>query len=565
MNTIGNQTGSPKSLGEAAANLKGTSGMSTGGKGASAAVGANVNAIRQTAQITGNMILSQMKPGSSFAGDIIDVCGNAIKLLLSGEKMLNATATDVRNLNIGDHIIFNVSSNNGSSVVIKPVKVNHFNTNMLLRALEAAEIPATEKNKNIIRAMMEHEMPIDKNSVMEMMKKVEVFKTENPQYIVSMEKHGIPLTQENLEQFGAYKGYEHRIMSQAETIANDIPSLLSEFSTTEDSGKAVSLAKGLINIFNDNLLHSNEVLEKNNFESNIKENVSLSLSEKLLTEPQMNDTKNLSEADALYLKSVGLIDDVIPQEIGMSTGITENTIKEPITLEQVIGNLETLKGDELKMFLECDEFKEFIKDKVERSFEININRLPTDGEEAKDMVKKLYENLDKKTEALLELLQHTGEGHSKLAQTASNMRNNMQFMQDLSQMASYIQLPVKFNEGKAHSELYVFNRKKGMPVDKDVITAFLHLDLDSLGATDINITLERKNITTQFSLSDEESIRIVEKNLYILKDRLEKKGYVTSFTVDTKATDNVDIPFDNMLETDKPQISIKRYSFDVRA
>ena len=543
MNTIGNQTGTGRSSSDAGLNLKGTSinissNASVGARGVGTRTVTNASAVRQTAQVTGNMILSQMKPGTSFAGDIIDVCGNAIKLLLSDEKMLSATATDTRNLNIGDHIIFNVSSNNGSSVVIKPVKVNHFNTNMVLRALEAAEIPATEKNKNIVRAMMEHEMPIDKNSVMEMMKKVEVYKTDNPEHIVAMEKHGIPLTQENVEQFGTYKSYEHRIMSQAETIANDIPQFLSELTLNSGDSKTVELAKGFIDIISQNLLYDNEV--------------------------QVENAQKFSDDDVTFLKSMGLMDEtIVSNESFVSDGLI-NIIKEPMTMEQVIRNLNLLKGDELKLFIESDDFKEFVKDKVERSFEININRFPVDGEETKEIVKKLYENLDKKTDAILELMQNFGESHNKIVRTVSDMRGNMQFMQDLSHMASYIQLPIKFNEGKAHSELYVFNRKKGMPVDKDVITAFLHLDMDRLGATDINITMEKHSVTTKFSLSDEKSMKIVEENLFILKDRLEKRGYIATFTVDT-SLESEDIPFDKVLETDKPQISIKRYSFDVRA
>lgn len=551
MNTIGNQTNT-RTTSESSVNLKGASAnVSTGGRGVTVT---NAGAIRQTAQITGNMILAQLKPGTNFSGDIIDVCGNAIKLLLSGEKMLNATATDAKNLNIGDHITFNVASNDGKSVVIKPVVVNHLNTNMLLRALEAAEMPMSEKNQNIVRAMMEHEMPIDKNSVMEMMKKVEVFKTDNPEHIVAMDKHGIPLTQENVEQFGAYKNYEHRIMSQAESMADDIPQMLSELTTGADEGKAVNLAKSLVNILNEAPLHQGEN-NVNATNADSQQNVEQMAGISAL------DTENLSDADMQFLKSMGMMEEGVVFEGNMS----EQSVKQPLSFEQVMHNLDTLKGEELKMFLDSDDFKTFIKDKIEKSFEININKLATEGEETKELVKKLYEILDKKTESMLELLNNAGEGQSKLAQTATNMRNNMQFMQDLSQMASYVQLPVKFNESKAHGELYVYNRKKGMPIDKDVVTAFLHLDMDNLGATDINVTMEKKSVTTQFSLSDPESMRIVEENLPMLKERLEKKGYIASFTVDTAAGVADSNPFDKVLETDKPQISIKRYSFDVRA
>ena len=60
-------------------------------------------------------------------------------------------------------------------------------------------------------------------------------------------------------------------------------------------------------------------------------------------------------------------------------------------------------------------------------------------------------------------------------------------------------------------------------------------------------------------------MQIVESHLEELKERLEKKGFTTTITVETQQKDEVNNPFDRVLETDKPQISIKRYSFDVRA
>ena len=166
MNTIGSNIGSKST------NVSGSRATSTGlGTGGGQAV-TNAGAVRQAAPISGNMLLSQMMPGSTFSGDIIDVRGSAIKLLLTGEKTLNAATTDANNLNIGDHITFNVTSNNGSTVVIKPVKVNSFNTNVLLKALEAAELPPTDKNLEMVKSMMKHEMSIDKKSVLDMLKKV---------------------------------------------------------------------------------------------------------------------------------------------------------------------------------------------------------------------------------------------------------------------------------------------------------------------------------------------------------------------------------------------------------
>lgn len=523
----------------------------------------NTNALRQTAQVTGNMLLAQMQPGETFSGDIIDVRGYAIKILLGNDKTLDASTTDSKNLNIGDHITFNVSSNDGKTVMIKPLKINTYNTNVLLKALEAADVPPTERNVSVVKAMMQNEMSIDKQSLGEMIKKVDILEAENPQDVVMMERHSIPLTKENVEQFGAYRNCEHRIMAQAQTVAEEIPNLikealslkegegisLSSSNTNENEKQVVELAKNIINILSDE-----QVIN----ESDAKVIPKMIKSEVINEQPIIENNGE----DETFLDKLNMNDDGVVLTI--DTGST-NEPKEKLSLSQVMDKLNTLTGNELKEFIDSTEFKEFIKDKVEKNFELNVNKLGNTEDEVKENVKKLYERLDKKTESFMNLLENSGYKDNNLYQTSSNMRNNMQFMQDLNQMAAYIQLPVKFNESKAHGDLYVFNRKGGKPVNKDSISAFLHLDLEHLGATDIDVLLEGKALKTQFSLKDKSSIDLVEAHLHELEDRLTKRGFSVSVSAIQMPADKNENAFLEVLEKDKPQISIKRYSFDVRA
>ncbi len=523
----------------------------------------NTNALRQTAQVTGNMLLAQMQPGETFSGDIIDVRGYAIKILLGNDKTLDASTTDSKNLNIGDHITFNVSSNDGKTVMIKPLKINTYNTNVLLKALEAADVPPTERNVSVVKAMMQNEMSIDKQSLGEMIKKVDTLEAENPQDVVMMERHSIPLTKENVEQFGAYRNCEHRIMAQAQTVAEEIPNLikealslkegeglgLSSSDINENEKQVVELAKNIINILSDE-----QVIN----ESDAKV-IPKMIKPEVINEQPIIENNGEDEA---FLDKLNMNDDGVVLTI--DTGST-NEPKEKLSLSQVIDKLNTLTGNELKEFIDSTEFKEFIKDKVEKNFELNVNKLGNTEDEVKENVKKLYERLDKKTESFMNLLENSGYKDNNLYQTSSNMRNNMQFMQDLNQMAAYIQLPVKFNESKAHGDLYVFNRKGGKPVNKDSISAFLHLDLEHLGATDIDVLLEGKALKTQFSLKDKSSIDLVEAHLHELEDRLTKRGFSVSVSAIQMPADKNENAFLEVLEKDKPQISIKRYSFDVRA
>ncbi|MEE0685263.1 MAG: flagellar hook-length control protein FliK [Lachnospiraceae bacterium] len=537
-----------------AGDIKSLRAASTGTGTSGATTVTNGNAIRQTAQITGNMLLAQMQPGSTFSGDIIDVRGYAIKILLGDEKTLDATTADSKNLNIGDHITFNVSSNDGKTVMIKPIKINNFNTNVLLKALEAAEVPTNDRNIKVVKAMMQNEMSIDKQSLSEMIKKVDSLEAEEPQDVVMMERHGIPLSKENVQQFAAYRNCEHRIMAQVDTVATQIPEILEEALQSNDSQTVASLGKEIIRLLNDDV-DTTAIYNK----MNTSEDGTVKVIQKENSYIKEQAVENNSEDEA-FLEKLNIKDEGVVLSVN-----TNNDSKIKLTTEQVLGKLNNLDSEELKEFLVSDEFKDYIKDKVEKNFELNVNRLGDNETEVKENVKKLYERLDKKTELLMNLLENSGNKDNILYQTTSNMRNNMQFMQDLSQMAAYIQLPVKLNESKAHGDLYVFNRKNGKPVNKDSITAFLHLDLEHLGATDVDVLLEGKTLKTQFSLKDITSVKLVEEHLDELKERLTKRGYSVTLNALVMPDSSNENAFMNMLENDKPQISIKRYSFDVRA
>ena len=537
-----------------AGDIKSLRAASTGTGTSGATTVTNGNAVRQTAQITGNMLLAQMQPGSTFSGDIIDVRGYAIKILLGDEKTLDATTADSKNLNIGDHITFNVSSNDGKTVMIKPIKINNFNTNVLLKALEAAEVPTNDRNIKVVKAMMQNEMSIDKQSLSEMIKKVDTLEAEEPQDVVMMERHGIPLSKENVQQFAAYRNCEHRIMAQVDTVATQIPEILEEALQSNDSQTVASLGKEIIRLLNDDV-DTTATYNK----MNTSEDGTVKVIQKENSYIKEQAVENNSEDEA-FLEKLNIKDEGVVLSVN-----TNNDSKIKLTTEQVLGKLNNLNSEELKEFLVSDEFKDYIKDKVEKNFELNVNRLGDNETEVKENVKKLYERLDKKTELLMNLLENSGNKDNILYQTTSNMRNNMQFMQDLSQMAAYIQLPVKLNESKAHGDLYVFNRKNGKPVNKDSITAFLHLDLEHLGATDVDVLLEGKTLKTQFSLKDITSVKLVEEHLDELKERLTKRGYSVTLNALVMPDSSNENAFMNMLENDKPQISIKRYSFDVRA
>ena len=233
-------------------------------------------------------------------------------------------------------------------------------------------------------------------------------------------------------------------------------------------------------------------------------------------------------------------------------------------LKDIINTLDNKKLNEL---FSSDEFRKYIRKSFSKNFKIDLNSLKSDkadGEELKETIKSIYEKMDSKTDKLLDMSKSLSDNANKLRNDISNLKDNLSFMNELNSMASYVQLPLITSNGENHGELYVFNKHRNKTISDDEVTAAMHLDMDHLGTTDCFIRLQNDNkLSTNFTLADDLSYKIVEEHLDELKERLNKLGFDVSVSLSHEQKEQN--PLDIIMEADKPKISIKRYSFDVRA
>ena len=162
------------------------------------------------------------------------------------------------------------------------------------------------------------------------------------------------------------------------------------------------------------------------------------------------------------------------------------------------------------------------------------------------------------------VMEQTGMDKSQLAKAASDIRNNVDFMNQINQTYTYLQLPLKLSGQNAHSDLYVYTNKKNLADPDGELTAFLHLDMDHLGSTDVSIQMRGKKVHTDFFLADDKSYNLILEHLDILEERLLQKGYSCTIQVQNKEK-KVDF-VEDFLKKDQPSTGrLHRYSFDVRA
>lgn len=521
--------------------------------------------------------------GSVFQGDILDVRGNQVSIQV-GKYILNALLDHGMNVNIGDNLSFLVKDNTGGKVLLKPFGENGENIqNSLIKTLEEASLPVTERNMTAVKELMSYGMPIDKNSMADIDRLLNQFKSANVETIISLKSHNIPVTQENITQFEAYQNAEGKLLDQMKGMVkelysmvengNTLPSLektgelfekLNELfkSIGEEMPKNLEMPEGRVTVTISQtadaakntevpIYHTEEAVQKNT------ENMAAETERGEKSQAENNQIKNQTNHQVNPQEKDSLINTHTDSKINPQINQQSNR-QVNLQVNQQINPMEEKTVLEVKQHL-LEEVKK-METNLKEKLLLTPEQLAEKGEKA---VKELYENIIKTADKMTELLESSGEGKSKLMASAGDLKNNMNFMSDLNEMAAYVQLPVKLNGREQTGELYVLSRKKNKTQKDGPLTAFLHLDMEYLGATDVKVSLVNGKVSTKFTLDNDASIKLVETHLPELKKRLEELGYSVSLSVDEMTEKK--LPFEQILEAEKPTQNVKRFSFDVRA
>ena len=88
--------------------------------------------------------------------------------------------------------------------------------------------------------------------------------------------------------------------------------------------------------------------------------------------------------------------------------------------------------------------------------------------------------------------------------------------------------------------------------------------MDNLGGVDISVKMFQKNVSANWYLEDADSLALLEENMHLLTERLEKKGYTCSMKLEQDAK-KIDFVEDFLKADQKSSGEVHRYSFDVRA
>ena len=528
---------------------------------------------------TGGINLRDLAAGDVFRGEIININNQNVEILLDGNEHINATMQQALGLNIGEKLLFQVKDNSDTQLVIRPIANNEVSSELVNKSLLTAGLTINDKNIAIVKELIANGQPIDKQSIINMIKLSSVYANESIDKLIDMTKNGIEINRENLDMYDAYTTSSHyiseNIMEIGDVILEVFEKLLesdvnfSDFTENnvniEDTTGNTTTNDITSGNFNENSINP-ENLMGNTISSDSFMKINTILEDLSNIFDADNDNKQISESinvDKNNIYNKESIQEASKESTKdfLKMVDSSDTFKE---LSEVLKNIgENMPKEAFNNIIKSPVFKEKITKLLMDRLYLNPTKLSEDKKIVKNEVDKIYDKLNKLTEMIKNMPENVKSENLSLA--GDKLSKNMNFMNELNNIEAYVQVPVKFSEGNKNGDLYVYNRRRNKKINDDTLTAFLHLQLDYLGATDINISLKKNSVTAKFTLDDETSRNLVEDNLGELAERLEKIGY--NVTISTELSEKKSQEFNAILpitSNNENAVSIKRYIFDIR-
>lgn len=546
--------------------------------------------------------LNEMSKGMIFEGTVSSVRGNQVKLALSNGQQILARLAGKFSFEQGQSVFFQVKNNDGGTIEIKPYTVDGEGANLtLMDALKAAGLPVDGINLSMVNKMMEENMPIDKTSLNQMYQLVQDNKDINVTTLVELKRLGIEINQVNAAQFENYANDKQAITIAMDSLIDELPNALS----AEDLSmyKLVTQARDILNIVTEGLPEeafiSSEASDMSQYETIMRDNQSAPVvkkhfniaelfeslnsvsgeSQDIHTTQKINnapatDTILLQENETKsntigFLLSDKQIEELNEQVRMLLPNLQENNISLYSEDSSVVGILNDIKSmlentpanaDTLRHLFSGEAFKLMLKEALEQQWMIK----PGDLEKNPKKLDGLYDKIEKQITNMEIILKTSGVVNPKAEALADNIRGNIEFMNQINEAYTYVQVPLKMNEKNASGQLYVYTNKKSMSNPDKELSAFLHLDLEHLGGTDVSIKMLHRKVTTNFYLDSDESYALVKQFLPVLEKRLQDKGYNCELNVNSGSKQMNFVA--GFLKKDLPPTGqVHRYSFDIRA
>ena len=536
-----------------------------------------------TAGRTNTAILEGMAPGQTVQGTIVSLDGEEIQLLLGEGQTIRAQVDESMNLQVGQKLLFTVMGNSSSQVRLSPLFFNMEQGLNAQKALDDAGLPGTGENLTMVNAMMKEGMPIDKESLLHMSRTMTAYPEEPVMNLVQMTRIGMPITTENLEQFAQYKNLEHKLVEGMETVLNELSATYTEIADRFGADRAGAFYQALLDTFLPEA-GAEGIPEEAIPQEGLAENGELPgtrvTEDGAIIQPETagresGGTAAVSddgESQKLQPRSPQLQEVLSKEEqnqlnrlLGKEMGETDGTatVQDTLQLIRQLAQKGSLSTRQLHEFYINPAFSKLLNAQIDSQWLLK----PQDTENGKNVI-QLYERLRSQTQKLEDALTPFVKEDSAVMKSVTNLKENVEFMNQLNQMFTYVQLPLKMGKFNAHGDLYVYTNKRNLAKKDGQVSALLHLDMEHLGQMDVYVAMANQKVSTKFYLQDEETIDFLAAHIDKLDASLAKRGYqMHSELIQKEHLEKETAVIEEILKENRNVMStgVAAYSFDMKA
>ncbi len=565
--------------------LSGTGTQNTGVDGRVPVSGQNVSGAGQ-AGTQGGKVLADFPPGSSFSGQVVMAEDGTVTIKLADSTMLSASLKGGISLAAGSQVTFLVNSNSNNQMTLSPLFTNLGGGLNVENALKDAGLPVDAQTAQMVSDMMERGMSVDRDSLLGMYRQI----LDNPQVdagmAVRLAQMHLAVNELNASQLQAYDNMNYQLTGGIAEIAKELQQAFSSMGEG-NTENMVKLFEGIVDLLGEggkvpegmeeSVLNGTGQLSGEEMKNALLQQTAAGRENTGIADGKVlpMDAGGQPVSEILSDKELQALTDIL-KNAGSDKGIIDEISKGEISSKDALrlindamqGKSMAGNGAQILFKDNTDAWKELLHGSavgklLQNALEKNWLMKP-ENVGSKEKVEEFYEQLRSQTGKLADMTSAALGKDSGLYQNVNRMSQNIDFMNQLNQTFTYVQVPLKMSSQNANGDLYVYTNKKNLAAKNGSVSAFLHLDMDHLGSVDVYVAMEKQRVSTNFKVRDDSVLDLIEANIDLLNKRLEKRGYKLHPSVEVTEKE-VSVVEEMQKQMGQNTMPIAQYSFDARA
>ncbi len=562
-----------------------------------------------------NRQIHSLAPGQTIRGEIMSRNGNEVQIRLSDDMVMNARVDQSINLELGKNVTFEVKSN-GGSLSLSPLFTNIAADATVLKALEMASLPVNEITVSMTEQLMKAGLPVNKNTLQQVYREINSFPEGEVSDVVDLHRLKLPINETTMHQMESYRNLTHQLIKGMTNILDALPEAVNGMLAEGNVRGAADLYREIISMIQEGAEQpaaSQEIgaeqtaafgaqtTEETAPGESAEKGVHAPAAEeaaRLIKESARagedviqpaagsgtEDGKTVPSNDAFRMEippetRTVLARDMLQALDGLQMSSEEmNALSEAIQRfgqgKLTVGEFFETAGrlldaarhtaggmQQLQRLFAGKKFKSVLTSQLKEVWTLRPEEVSEPGK-----VEALYRRLDRQLKSLSQALEAGGQGQSTAFRASVNLSQNVDFLNQLNQMYTYVQLPLHLQQSEAHGDLYVYTNKKSLADNDGKVSALLHLDMEHLGPVDVYVMLQETRVSTKFYVADDEILDFIEAHMDILTKRLEKRGYSCSISMTKRGEKEQEEEGGGLapLLGQEKGILLSQYAFDVR-